>query len=234
MSMSKYKLGRCDMTTNETNKTQGSGGSARSHYDKLSKWYDLFATRSERAARIAGMEMLEVKEGNAVLEIGSGTGQSILALAESAGSPGRVWGVDISEGMISRSKINIRRAGQSERIGLACGDAMNLPFRSGTCDRIFMSFTLELFDSSGMLRVLSECQRVLGQGGKICVVALAKQANPGLLARLYDRAHKKFPNFIDCRPIAIQGIVSDAGFRILRVSEMDIWSLPVGIVLAER
>jgi demethylmenaquinone methyltransferase/2-methoxy-6-polyprenyl-1,4-benzoquinol methylase len=178
--------------------------------------------------------MLDVEEGNYVLEIGFGTGQSILALAQSVGSSGRVWGIDISEGMISRSQTNISRADHSGRINLVCGDAMALPFRSGFCDRVFMSFALELFDATGMLTVLSECQRVLRDGGKICVVALAKQANPGFVARIYEWAHIKFPNIIDCQPIFVQMVVSYAGFRILKVSEMEILGLPVRIVLADK
>jgi len=217
---------------NEIQEFQRSSRVTRSNYDRLSPWYDLLAGRSERRAKEAGLEILAVKEGDTVLEIGSGTGQALLALARSAGSSGRVVGIDLSRGMISQAAAKVSRAALSQRAALVCGDALYLPFQANFCDAVIMTFTLELFPADGIITVLSECRRVLRTGGSLCVVAMAERANPGLPIRMYTWAQRKFPAVIDCRPIDVQGVISQAGFQIRDAVNMEMWGLPIGIVLA--
>jgi demethylmenaquinone methyltransferase/2-methoxy-6-polyprenyl-1,4-benzoquinol methylase len=217
---------------NEIQEFQHSSRVTRSNYDRLSPWYDLLAGRSERRAKEAGLEILAVKEGDTVLEIGSGTGQALLALARSVGSSGSVVGIDLSRGMISQAAAKISRTALSQRAALVCGDALYLPFQASFCDAVFMSFTLELFPPDDSLIVLSECQRVLRNGGSLCVVAMAERANPGLPIRMYTWAQQKFPAVIDCRPIDVQGVMSQAGFQIRDAVDMEMWGLSIGIVLA--
>jgi len=57
------------------------------NYDRLSRWYDRFAG-SEKAFTDLGLQMLAVKEGERVLEIGFGTGHALAALEAAAGSAG--------------------------------------------------------------------------------------------------------------------------------------------------
>lgn len=214
------------------NETQKSSRVTRSNYDRLSPWYDLLAGRSERRAKAAGLEILAVQEGDTVLEIGSGTGQALLALARSVGSSGKVVGIDLSGGMISQAAAKVSRAALSQRAALVCGDTLYLPFQTSFCDAVFMSFTLELFPPDSITTVLSECQRVLRNGGSLCVVAMAERANPGLPIRMYTWAQQKFPAVIDCRPINVQAVISQAGFQLREAVEMEMWGLPIGIVLA--
>jgi len=64
--------------------------------DRLSRWYDLLAEPLKRSFREAGLRKLAIRNGERVLEIGFGTGHALGNLARSAGSGGRVWGIDIS------------------------------------------------------------------------------------------------------------------------------------------
>ena len=206
----------------------------KANYDKMSKWYDILAGRSEKKYRDAGLQKLGVRKGEIVLEIGFGTGHCILSLAHLIGESGKVYGIDISEGMLERARARVEETGLSERVDLKCGDAAKLPFGANFFDVVFMSFTLELFDTPDIATVLLECQRVLQNGGRICIVALSKKGKPTVMTRLYEWAHRKFPSYVDCRPIFVQKALEDIRFQILDGGEMSIWGLPVEIVVARK
>jgi len=206
---------------------------AKASYDKMSKWYDILA-RPERRYGYAGLQKLRTEEGEIVLEIGFGTGHGILALAQSVGNSGKVYGIDISKGMVHITQSRVRKAGLSERVVLKCGDAARLPFEANFFDAILMSFTLELFDTPEIPIVLHECRRVLRSGGRICVVAMSKKGKANVITRLYEWAHTKLPKYVDCRPIFVQEVLEEAGFQILEVTEMTMFGLPVEIVVARK
>lgn len=206
---------------------------ARASYDKMSKWYDILA-HPERRYGYLGLQKLRPAEGETVLEIGFGTGHGILALAQSVGNSDRVYGIDISEGMVNVTRSRVRKAGLSERVVLTCGDAARLPFEADFFDAVFMSFTLELFDTPEIPMVLHECRRVLQSDGRICVVAMSKKGKANVITRLYEWAHAKFPQYVDCRPIFAQQALEEAGFQILDVTERTMFGLPVEIVVAKK
>ena len=207
---------------------------ARKNYDRLSKFYDLLAGSSEKPFVEQGLKKLELTPGEKVLEIGFGTGDAILSMADSVGTSGEVFGIDISEGMFHVAQQRIDNAGIKKRVTLKLGDATWLPFESDLFDAIFMSFTLELFDTSDILTVLHECKSVIKSNGRICVVALAQKEDPGFALNLYEWAHKHFPVLVDCRPIYTKELLIDAGFQVIDESEEIMWGLPVDIILAKE
>ncbi len=205
----------------------------KAFYDKISHVYDLLAEHSEGPIRRAGLEKLDVRPGENVLEIGFGTGHSLVSLAQSIGSTGKVYGIDLSERMLDMARSNLQKAGLDDRVELACGDGVQLPYPPDSLDAIFMSFTLELFDTPEIPQVLAECKRVLRPGGRIVVVAVSKEGENGIVLELYEWSHRHFPNLVDCRPIFVRRSMEAASFHIESAERKKMW-VPVEVVLGVK
>jgi demethylmenaquinone methyltransferase/2-methoxy-6-polyprenyl-1,4-benzoquinol methylase len=205
---------------------------ARTSYNRLSRWYDLIAGGSEGKFREKGLELLNAASGETVLEIGCGTGHSLLALAPQVTPTGHVYGLDLSEGMLAQARLRIKQKEMQNRVSLTCGDAAHIPHPGESFDALFMSFTLELFDTPELPLVLDECRRVLKKNGRISLVSLAKESKTTV--RVYEWFHDKFPTTIDCRPIEVGSVVDQAGFRITHSNRLMMWGLPVDVILAHK
>jgi ubiquinone/menaquinone biosynthesis C-methylase UbiE len=201
------------------------------NYDRLSRWYDLFASGGEKKLVEAGLQMLAAQGGEAVLEIGCGTGHALMALAHRVGDSGQVYGMDTSQGMLSVTRSRVSQIG---RIQLVRGDGAQPPFAADSFDAIFMSFTLELFDALDIPIVLRGCKQILRSGGRICVVAMSRKGKTNLISTLYKWAHQTFPQYVDCRPILALEVLEEAGFRLADAKVMSTWGLPVEIIVARK
>ncbi|MCI0446231.1 methyltransferase domain-containing protein [bacterium] len=202
-------------------------------YNKISHFYDLLANWSEESLRIEGIEMLKLTPGERVLEIGFGTGHAVMAMAKLVGDEGRIYGVDISEEMVKIARRNSIDKQFSGCLSLVCGDASKLPLKSKIVDVIFTNFTLELFDTSEIPAVLSECMRVMDDRARILVIGLTKESDNGVVLNALEWGHRHFPNFLNCRPIYVHEALQEAGFQIQTVQKRAQW-VPVEIVLGYK
>lgn len=203
---------------------------AEEYYSRLSRIYDGLASSEKKFIR-QGLELLDPRPGERILEIGFGTGyaQQYIARAVQGGSS---IGLDLSIGMGEVAQNRLKSAGLWDQVSLVRSNTLPLPFQSHYFDGIFSSFTLELFDSPLIPNVLAECQRALKPGGRLVVVSLSKDRPLGLMGRIYESFHDRFPTWADCRPIPVRHLVEEAGFRIDESQVKSMWGLPVGILLA--
>ena len=204
---------------------------ARTAYDRMSRWYDLLAGGSEGPHVEAGLRKLSAAPGEQILDMGFGTGHALMSLAEATGPAGRAIGVDISEGMARVAHDRLEDASQKDVVRLVCGDGARLPLADKLADGIFMSFTLELFDTPRIPAVLAECRRVLRKDGRLCVVSLAKREQESALVRLYEWVHDCSPRYVDCRPIPVRQVLEAGGFRVVETERRSMWGLPVDVAL---
>lgn len=105
--------------------------------------------------------------GGTVLEIGCGTARNLIAVAQRWPSV-RCHGLDISEAMLATARAKVARAGLSDRIVLAQGDAAGFDaaalFGTAGFDRVFMSYTLSMIpDWTGAVERASAALTPLGE-----------------------------------------------------------------------
>ena len=121
-----------------------------------------------RGAKARSHERMGVGEGDAVLDVGCGTGADTVALAERVGPSGRVVGMDHDAEMLERARQRAEAAGVAGRVEHLRGDALALPFRDGEfaatrSERLFQHL-------SAPERALAEMARVTRPGGRVVVM----------------------------------------------------------------
>jgi ubiquinone/menaquinone biosynthesis C-methylase UbiE len=134
--------------------------------------------------------------------------------------------------MAQRARDRLNKTSLLNRVELYRGDAVHLPFDNETFDAVFISFTLELFDSPEISEVLDEVRRVLKFGGRLGVVSLSKTNLDKLPVRVYEWVHNRWPQYVDCRPIYLYESVQKAGYKIIMRETTRLLFLPIEIVIA--
>lgn len=111
--------------------------------------------------------MVEVKSGDAVLDVGCGTGLDALFAATKTGPEGRVAGIDITPEAVQVARASAKRAGAGNAT-FEVGTAEQLPYPDGSFDVVISNNTINncVVDK---LVVLREIHRVLKPGGWLAV-----------------------------------------------------------------
>lgn len=128
---------------------------------------------------------LKVPSGGTVLEIGCGTGRNLIVAAR-AYPNARFYGFDISSAMLETARSSIARAGLSDRITVAFGDATDFDVRNmfgiDGVDRAFCSYTLSMVPP--WRQALPQAIACLNPGGEFHVVDFGQQSElPGWFKR---------------------------------------------------
>jgi len=132
-------------------------------YDVTRKYYLLGRDRL--------IDDLKPGAGEAVLEIGCGTGRNLIKTAERY-PKARCFGVDISKEMLATASVSVQRKKLDSRIQLACGDATNFDGAAlvgqPTFERIFISYSLSMIPS--WRATMERAMRALAPGGRLLII----------------------------------------------------------------
>jgi len=145
-------------------------------YDLTRKYYLL-----GRDELIAG---LKPPAGGAVLEIGCGTGRNLIRAARTY-PEARLYGLDVSEEMLTTAREHVAAAGLAGRVSLARADATDFDpsalFAVKAFDRVFISYALSMIPA--WERAAEEAASHLAPGGVLHIVDFGDQGGlPSLFA----------------------------------------------------
>jgi arsenite methyltransferase len=110
--------------------------------------------------------LAELREGEVVLDLGSGGGIDVLLSARRVGPTGKAYGLDMTDEMLALARENQRRAGV-ENVEFLKGDIEAIPLPDESVDVIISNCVVNL--SGDKRRVLAEAFRVLRPGGRFAV-----------------------------------------------------------------
>jgi SAM-dependent methyltransferase len=110
--------------------------------------------------------LIDLHEGETVLDLGSGGGIDVLLSARRVGTSGKVYGLDMTDEMLDLARENQRKAGVTN-VEFLKGDIQAIPLPSNSVDVVISNCVINLAPDKS--EVLAEAFRVLRPGGRFAV-----------------------------------------------------------------
>lgn len=163
--------------------------------------------------------LASLKEGETVIDLGSGAGFDCFLAARAVGKSGRVIGVDMTPEMLDKARSNARKGGYGN-VDFRLGEIENLPVADNTADIIISNCVINLAPDKE--RVFQEAFRVLKPGGRLMVSDLV------LLRDLPADLKESIEAYVGCIAGAslkedYLGAVKSAGFADIRIIDETIF-----------
>jgi SAM-dependent methyltransferase len=162
--------------------------------------------------------LAELKEGEVVLDLGSGSGIDAFLAAKRVGKTGYVIGIDMTEDMVKRAKEIASHYGY-QNVEFRIGEIENLPVEDNSVDVIISNCVINL--SLDKLKTYREAFRVLKPGGRMLISDLVTREE------LPEEVRQSFEAWAGCIAGAMEkreylDIIERAGFKDVAVlSERD-------------
>lgn len=165
--------------------------------------------------------LASLKDGETVLDLGSGPGLDCFLAANRVGENGRVIGVDMTPEMLERARENARRGGY-QNVEFRLGEIENLPVADASVDAIISNCVINL--SPDKHRVFREAFRALKPGGRLMVSDIV------LEGELPPAVRESAAAYVGCISGAIGkedylNAIREAGFEEVEVVEESVFPL---------
>jgi SAM-dependent methyltransferase len=154
-----------------------------------------------------------LKEGEIVLDLGSGAGLDCFLAATRVGPDGKVIGVDMTPEMVEKARDNAKK-NKITNVEFRLGEIENLPAEDNSVDVVISNCVINL--SADKPKVFKEIHRVLKPGGRIAISDIA------LLKELPDGIKESIEAYVGCIGGALliddyKRIVESSGLKNVRV-----------------
>ena len=204
---------------------------------------DLMSGGMHRLWKRFTVDLANVKPGEKVLDVASGSGDLAQAFSQRAGASGEVWQTDINEAMLKVGRDRLINKGLT--LPAALCDAEKLPFASESFDLVSVAFGLRNMTHKDV--ALAEMTRVLKPGGRLLVLEFSKVHTS--LNKVYDAysfnilpllgkfiakdeaSYRYLAESIRMHPdqVTLKGMMETAG-----LSRVEFFNLSAGVVAVHR
>jgi|SRR5665213_3814295 len=197
--------------------------STKKIYDIHSMFYDATFGRLVKRRIATAISHMNIGPDDRVLDLGIGTGVSLNFFPQDRG---RIFGVDLSGGMLREARKKIREQGRANT-AVFQADAMCLPFADDTFDHVFISHVISVV--SDPYRLVEEAQRVARPGARIVIVNHFQSTNR-FLALLEKWACPLCTKLGWRSDLALQDLIRRTGVEVdyrFKLESIDLWETVV-------
>jgi arsenite methyltransferase len=163
-----------------------------------------------------------IKEGDVVVDLGSGAGNDVFVARSIVGENGTVVGIDFTDAMLSKANKNLSKLNY-KNVYFKLGDIENLPLEDNFADAVISNCVLNLVPDKQ--KAFAEIHRTLKPGGHFCVSDMVTSGD------LPKRIREAAAMYAGCVSGALRqeeylGIIEQSGFTNVEVKETRVITLP--------
>lgn len=215
--MVKQKYSEIALQDQDTNASSccGSGGCSTEVYNIMSDEYSHLQGYSADADLKLGCglptEFAKIKNGDVVVDLGSGAGNDCFVARHETGESGKVIGIDFTEAMIDKARTNAEKLGFNN-VEFRLGDIEKIPVTANVADVVVSNCVMNLVPDKP--KAFGEVYRIMKTGGHFSISDIV------LKGELPEKIKNAAEMYAGCVASAIQKeeylqIIKDAGFKNL-------------------
>ena len=160
-------------------------------------------------------EFAQIKEGDVVIDLGSGAGNDCFVARSIVGTSGKVIGIDMTEKMIEKARVNAEKLG-FHNVEFRLGDIEKMPVSANVADVVVSNCVLNLVPDKK--RAFAETNRILKPGGHFSVSDIVLEGT------LPENLRKAAEMYAGCVSGAIQKteylqVIKEAGFKNITIQK---------------
>lgn len=174
--------------------------------------------------------LANLKEGETVLDLGSGGGIDVFLAAKGVGQKGKVIGIDMAEEMVERARFTAKKYGY-KNVEFRVGEMENLPLMDSSVDVVISNCVINLAPDKD--RVFREAHRVLKHGGRIMISDLVTEGE------LPENVKKSFEAWAACIAGAMEKTsyletIQKSGFENVRIVSESTYDIDISDELKSK